>query len=267
MKRSKLQISSVYLIICLLIPFSTIAYAAPITYSSDLLISNITILGLNSINITNKIVDYNYNNTSARAVSSDSFVNFDTSSPTTYHGSVFDVSDSGNAYAFASLNYNTSANSIFMGDSYALCSNTMVNNYGSAKALASFAETVYFTAIAPIDITFSFEYSGNDNGIYPGDSNNYSAAGIGYNIANFNDAISRGFAGGLQDAYNYSPGLFTTTMHFDPGETGWFALGASAGSALYIPNPNPAPVPEPSTFIMLGAGVAGIAYIRRKGKK
>ncbi|MFH1027572.1 MAG: PEP-CTERM sorting domain-containing protein, partial [Pseudomonadota bacterium] len=34
-----------------------------------------------------------------------------------------------------------------------------------------------------------------------------------------------------------------------------------------IPDPDPDPVPEPSTMILLGAGLAGLFFARRKSQK
>jgi hypothetical protein len=70
----------------------------------------------------------------------------------------------------------------------------------------------------------------------------------------------------VEDAMAISPWTLTTTMHFDPGETGWFTLGASAGAAIYTPAPT-ASVPEPSLILLLSSGLAGIAGLGLRRKK
>jgi F5/8 type C domain/PEP-CTERM motif len=60
----------------------------------------------------------------------------------------------------------------------------------------------------------------------------------------------------------------TGTSSPDVGD-GAYALGEfqAFGEAYVAPPTGPAPVPEPSTFLLLGGGIAGLAFYRRRTKK
>jgi len=202
------------------------------TLAANIVIRNIRVTNLDCLNITRRVTDTN--NTSARALASDFFADLQTESQVTYRGSVNDLSSNGRVSSSSSLQYEEDANSIFMGSSYSLNAGVTSEGYGYAHALATISEMIYFTALKACDITLSFDYSGQDNGINPSiDPSNYSYAGMNYQIANFNDAVSQGLAVNVLDANTISPGTLSTTMHFDQGESGWITLGASAGVALY----------------------------------
>ena len=238
--------------------------ALPVSLQSDISLSNIIVTNLESLNITNRVIDPL--STSASAVASDIIVDAQTQANKTSLGSVSDVSESGKVFSSSTLLYDQQPGSIFSGTSYTLSSNVTMQDYGFAQALATVSEMVYFTALTSCEITFSLDYTGADDGINPGpDLNNYSNASISYQIANFNDALSQGFAGNVADANSVSPGTLSTTMHFDQGDSGWITLSASAGTALYAPSP--APVPEPATLLLLGAGLVGLAGLSRKLKR
>ncbi len=155
-----------FIVIALLFLLNSYGYAHPITLTSNINITNISISNLDSLDITRKVIDYG--STSASAIASDSLANSQTQSEITNLGTVYDVSDSGNAFALASLNYYPLPNSIFAGSIFSLYSVVMLNEYGCAQALSSFSEMIYFTALAPCDITFSLDYSGSDNDLNPG---------------------------------------------------------------------------------------------------
>lgn len=57
-------------------------------------------------------------------------------------------------------------------------------------------------------------------------------------------------------------------LEIDSGDTGWavtLAKSALSVDGAQLPNPNPgAAVPEPSTFLLLGAGLAGIGFLRKR---
>ena len=234
---------------------ATSAHAVPLSLSSEIYLTNIHITNLNSLAITSKNIDYNVNNTSARAVASDNMSSLN-NAKVAYRGSVDDTSTSGSAYSFASLDYLTQPDSLFMGSSFAMLSTVMVNDHGFAESIAGFAEQIWFTALTPADVTFSFDYSSKDFGLNSGlNGLNFSESGVSFNIANFNDGI---YLGGMTDGVIHS-GTLTATQHFDEGETGWFALNAAADNGLYM---QPAPVPEPSSIILLVAGFAGIVILR-----
>jgi len=238
--------------------------ALPITLQSHITLSNINVSNLESLNVTNKVIDTL--NTSASAIASDLRVDPETRSQKTSLGSVSDVSDSGKVSSTSTLLCDQQPGTVFSGGSYTLSSQITMQDYGFAQALATVSEMVYFTALTSCDITFSLDYTGADDGINPGlDPNNYSSAGISYQIANFNQALSSGFAGNVADAYSISPGTLSTTMHFDQGDSGWITLSASAGTALY--EPDPAPVPEPTTLILIGSGLIALSGFRKKLKK
>lgn len=204
---------------------------------SNITISNISITNLDCLNITNKVTDSS--STSARAVASYHFADLQTSSQVTSHGSVEDASHNGKLYASSSLEYTDDEATIFKGNRYSLSAEVTSESYGYAHALATISEMIYFTVVKACDITFSFEYSGTDNGINPGlDPYNYSYAGINFQIANFTDAESKGMAINVLDAEKISPGTLRTTMHFEAGENGWITLGVSAGASVYRPDPS-----------------------------
>jgi hypothetical protein len=256
--------------IFLFLLFKGIGHAVPIHNSAEVYISNIDISNIKDLQITSKVVDYNFNNTSARAYASDNYDGgFFTHAQLTYRGEVSDFSDSGNAFALAALNYNTTPDSIFMGSTYALYSSVMLNDYGYSWSVSSIAEFIRFTALSSVDITFSFEFSGMDGGLNPGLGVDHSTAGISYDITNFSDGISEGLAASISqaEAYAISPGKLSTTLHFDQGEIGQFGLVLAASNRIYRENQNPAPVPEPASMILLGAGLASFAGSRLLKKK
>jgi len=79
---------------------ATSAHAVPLSLSSEIYLTNIHITNLNSLAITSKNIDYNVNNTSARAVASDSMSSLN-NARIAYRGSVDDTSTSGSAYSFS----------------------------------------------------------------------------------------------------------------------------------------------------------------------
>jgi len=261
MKKS--GISIFFMAMFFLLLSSSMVSAAPITLKSSISLSNISVTNLDALTITARVVDTG--STSASAVASDDFVDSQTQSQRTSFGSISDTSQSGKARSSSSLLYNQQTNNIFMSSTYTLNSEVSLKKYGYAQALATVSEMIYFTALTSCDVVFSLDYSGTDDNLNPGlDPHNYSYAGICYQIANFNDAISLGFAGDVLDAYLISPGTLSSSLHFDQGESGWITLGASAGTSLY--EPNPAPVPEPTTLLLLGAGLIGLARFRKQQK-
>ncbi|HQP31179.1 MAG TPA: PEP-CTERM sorting domain-containing protein [Deltaproteobacteria bacterium] len=255
------EISIFFMAMVFLLLSNSMVSAAPITLKSSISLSNISVTNLDALNITAKVVDAG--STSASAVASDIFVDSQTQSQRTSLGSVSDTTQGGKARSSSSLLYNQQANNIFMGNNYTLNSEVSLKKYGYAQALATVSEMIYFTALTSCDVIFSLDYSGTDDNLNPGlDPHNYSYAGICYQIANFNDSISLGFAGNVLDAYLMSPGTLSSSLHFDQGDSGWITLGASAGTSLYAP----APVPEPSTMLLVAAGLIGLARFRKQQK-
>jgi hypothetical protein len=59
-------------------------------------------------------------------------------------------------------------------------------------------------------------------------------------------------------------------MIIDSTNSGWAVTLAKSVLSLdegQIPDPEPGAVPEPSTFLLLGAGLAGLGYLRRRNTK
>jgi fibro-slime domain-containing protein len=65
---------------------------------------------------------------------------------------------------------------------------------------------------------------------------------------------------GLEEGNTYDFDLFFAERHTIASS---FRVSTSIALA---PSPDPAPVPEPATFILLGSGLAGLAFYRRKRK-
>jgi len=207
------------------------------TLQANITIRNISVTNLDCLKITDKVIDSN--STAAHAIASYEFADLQTESQVTSRGFVTDDANDGRLSSSSSLEYDDAVSGVFAGSRYSLSAKVSSNSYGYAHALASMSEMVYFTAERACDITISIDYSGTDDGINPGhDSYNYSYAGINYQIANFNDALSQGLAINVLDAEQVSPGTLTTTMHFDAGESGWITLGVSAGASIYRPDPS-----------------------------
>lgn len=75
-------------------------------------------------------------------------------------------------------------------------------------------------------------------------------------------------AGWLQFRLNSQDSLNMNVLHWNGGDAPHVGIGNTDGLAGVTFSPDSiAPIPEPSTFLLLGAGLAGIGIIRRRAKK
>lgn len=85
-----------------------------------------------------------------------------------------------------------------------------------------------------------------------------SSSSSGYGtIAHFNISID------VSDIFDYNP---NASIQFNLYEMAAFFCVDNTDSELFIDNVTVAPVPEPGTILLLGAGLAGIAGIKRRKK-
>jgi hypothetical protein len=80
----------------------------------------------------------------------------------------------------------------------------------------------------------------------------YSNDGIFINI----------FASGMATASGFDPTAVILTLTFTA--TGTAVAGGYANVAIALPPPLPPPVPEPASMALLGAGLLGLAVLRRR---
>lgn len=86
---------------------------------------------------------------------------------------------------------------------------------------------------------------------FTGSSIDYSVNGVSVYTDSTSFVPSTGFSAVIMQAYNFN----------DPAITDANPVGYTANWS------NTQPVPEPSTFILFGAGLAGVAFMRRRNKK